>query len=272
MNVLTLGGSKNIGYYSSIRLLDAGSTVTFLLRNASCFDSDKKIQKYVTLGKAFLFKGDGLVQDDVRKAWEAAEKNGKKPVDLLLFTVGGVPSFELTKGLVVKPYNLVTQCFLNVLTTIPPNSPRPKIVAISSTGVTKSSFASVPAPIKLLYSSMKSIHYDKQGVERVAHHCAGWNWNDAEVGSPVLSANWRTQEGLPEAGTLRDVLLVRPGILTDGKCMADEEGIEGKPPYRASEEDIRGWTVSRQDVAHFIADAVLNRWEEYRNKSVTIVY
>ena len=107
MNVLTIGGSKNIGYYSSIRLLgkfhlqlpssiflnfiriDAGSIVTFLLRNASCFNDDEKIQKYVASGKAFLCKGDGLVQDDVRKAWEAAEKNGKKPVDLLLFTVGG---------------------------------------------------------------------------------------------------------------------------------------------------------------------------------------
>jgi NAD(P)-dependent dehydrogenase (short-subunit alcohol dehydrogenase family) len=107
MKVLTIGGSRNIGYYSSVRLLSAfpfpsfsftcphvfwvekGATVTFLLRNTAVFDQDKVIQEYVKSGKANLVKGDALVKDDCKKAWEEAEKaEHKGGVDILLFTVG----------------------------------------------------------------------------------------------------------------------------------------------------------------------------------------
>ena len=36
--------------------------------------------------------------------------------------------------------------------------------------------------------------------------------------------------------------------------------------------EVDGWTVSRRDVAHFIVDAVTNRWEEYGGRQVSIAY
>lgn len=60
--------------------------MTFLLRSPAAFDADEEIQKYVKSGHALLVKGDALVREDVRKAWETASKDRK--VDFLLFTVG----------------------------------------------------------------------------------------------------------------------------------------------------------------------------------------
>jgi len=86
LNVLVIGGSRHIGYYSALRFLDAGSTVTFLLRCPTAFDDDPTIQKYFKSGKARLVRGDGLVVADVQTVWAAASID--KPVDVLLFTVG----------------------------------------------------------------------------------------------------------------------------------------------------------------------------------------
>ena len=66
--------------------LDAGCTVTFLLRSPDIFDSDEVIQKYIKSGKAKVLKGDALVKDDVKRSWDEAAKS--RQVDLLLFTVG----------------------------------------------------------------------------------------------------------------------------------------------------------------------------------------
>lgn len=60
--------------------------MTFLLRSPASFDNNEDIQKYVKSGKALLLKGDAMVQQDVRRAWEEAGKFGN--IDLLLFTVG----------------------------------------------------------------------------------------------------------------------------------------------------------------------------------------
>ena len=106
MNVFALGASKNIGYYSAIRLLsmtppipfpidetnpviDKGATVTFLLRNTTAFDTDETIQSYVRSGKARLVKGDALNIGDVTRGWtEAQAATDKQHVDFVLFTVG----------------------------------------------------------------------------------------------------------------------------------------------------------------------------------------
>ncbi|KAF5389248.1 hypothetical protein D9757_003422 [Collybiopsis confluens] len=290
MNVLAIGASKNIGYFASLRLLgevvqripsqdapnflmilsDAGCTVTFMLRSPSVFDSDGAIQAHVRSGKAHLIKGDALALSDVKEGWSSALGHG--PVDAVLFTVGGKPDFKLTKGFVTKPANLCTQGILNVLCSLPQQPSPPKIVTFSSTGVTKASHDTLPTPLKMVYSMITVPHRDKLGVERVVSHCGGWKWDtkgDGELPEFILEKGWKETEGLPAAGTFKNILLIRPGFLTDGECLADDKG-EGA--YRVVEGDVRGWTVSRKDVGHFVADAVLNRWNEYANKCVTVVY
>ncbi|KAJ3514207.1 hypothetical protein NLJ89_g2500 [Agrocybe chaxingu] len=276
LNVLAIGSSRNIGYFSSIRLLDSGATVTFLLRSPAVFDADETIQKYVKAGKARLLKGDALVKEDVQRAWDEARKDG--PVDVLLFTVGGTPKFSLTKGAVIEPANLVTQSLFNALCTLPTSQPQPRIITISSTGLTRTSHADLPFALKPVYSYLLAVpHKDKVGAERLVSHCAGWTWNtkdDGEPGDEIMGEEWKKREGLPAEGSLKRFLVIRPALLTDGECKAEDEKEKkkGKPAYRVSEGELGGWTVSRKDVAHFVADAILNRWSEYENKRVSIAY
>ncbi|CAA7270997.1 unnamed protein product [Cyclocybe aegerita] len=279
LNVLAIGSSRNIGYYSSIRLLNSGATVTFLLRSPGVFDADETIQKYIKAGKAHLVKGDALVKEDVQRVWDEAGKHG--PVDVLLFTVGGTPKFSFTKGFVIDPANLVTQSLFNALCTIPTSEPQPRVITISSTGLTRTSHAKLPLPLKPFYGHFLALpHKDKVGAERLVAHCAGWSWNTKDDGEPeddIMGAKgdeWKKREGLPAEGSLKRALVIRPAFLTDGECKAEDEKEKkkGKPGYRVSEGELGGWTVSRKDVAHFVADAILNRWSEFENKRVNIAH
>ncbi|KAG5636651.1 hypothetical protein DXG03_004696 [Asterophora parasitica] len=205
MNILVIGGSRNVGYFASLRFLGAsssyhrmegslliaavevGHTVTFLLRNTSVFDNDADVQQYLRSNQAYL----------------------------------------------VVP---------------------------------------LPSLLKPVYGYLIAVpHRDKVGVERVMAHVAGWKWNDKEDGElveNVLDAQGRWRNGLPTEGTLKEVLVIRPAIFTDGDCLAES----GKKMCRVSEKELGGWTVSRKDVAHFVADAALNRWGEFKGKRVNIAY
>ena len=105
MNVYAIGASRNIGYYSAVRLLSAsnpflrrtmadyraiekGATVTFLLRSLNVFETDELIQGYVKSGHVRLVQGDALKAEDVAKGWEAAQEGPQSHVDLVLFTLG----------------------------------------------------------------------------------------------------------------------------------------------------------------------------------------
>ncbi|KAJ7217724.1 hypothetical protein GGX14DRAFT_695793 [Mycena pura] len=256
------------------RLLEKGATVTFLLRSTSVFDGDSIIQKYVQSGHARLLKGDALVAADTQRAWDVAGV-----VDAVIFTVGGYPSFHLLKGFVLTPPNLVTQCFLNVICTMPTQSdaPQPKIIAFSSTGVTPAAHAALPLPLKPLYSILAAApHRDKVGMERVIAHCAGWHWDpkaDSEPSVEIMGQGWKERNGLPAAGTLKHALVIRAGLLTDGPSVADEIAKTGKgKSYRVSENELGGYTISRKDAAHFVVDALTVRWDEFNNKRVNLTY
>ncbi|KAF8646926.1 hypothetical protein AX16_007018 [Volvariella volvacea WC 439] len=275
-NVVAIGASRNIGYYASLQFLAAGANVTFLLRNTSIFDNDAEIQKHVKSGKAILLQGDALVAADVQRAWDEGAKNG--PVDLLLFTVGGHPSFHPFKGAVINPTNLVTQSLLNVLATMPTTTPAPRLITLSSTGLTKTSHASLPFALKPLYGYLLAVpHADKAGSERAVFHAAGWEWNpaDDEPSEELMGSEWRERlDRRFKDAPLKRVLVIRPSMLTDGECVAEKnlKGQAAKAPYRVSEGELGGWTVSRRDVAHFVVDAVQNRWDEYEGKIVNISY
>ncbi|KXN89299.1 hypothetical protein AN958_05803 [Leucoagaricus sp. SymC.cos] len=296
LNVLAIGASRNIGYYSSLKLLQHGATVTFLLRNPTTFDNDTEIQKFVSSGHARLVKGDALVKDDVARVWAAAiDRNDQRRIDYLLFTLGGTPKFSPTKGFVVSPPNLVTQSLLNTLSTLPLSQLPfpPKILTISSTGLTPTSHASLPPLLKPMYGYLlASPHADKVGAEQVMHHVtANWTWNtqaDSEAEAGILPEGWEKTEGLPAESSLQHVIVIRPSLLTDGKSLGEkydtlrEEGKEKEiqkmrkkgQPYRVSTgtQELGGYTVARKDVAHFIVELFLNRWNEYDNKVVHISY
>ena len=113
LNVLSVGGSRHIGYHASLRLLSTsfeslkfsrthdstgnGATVTFLMRSPSAFDSDEEVQKYVKQGTAKLVKGDALVAEDFQMiadempsfAARAGDEGGPEVVGLFSDPVAG---------------------------------------------------------------------------------------------------------------------------------------------------------------------------------------
>lgn len=81
---------------------------------------------------------------------------------------------------------------------------------------------------------------------------------------------------MPEAGSVKNAVVIRAAFLLDGKCradqMKDDKGKGGKMPYRVQEGDIKGWSVSRRDVAHFVVEDVLAEWSKWEGKCVSIAY
>lgn len=121
---LVIGGSRNIGYHSAIRLLGEltpfsynshvltsraalGATVTFLLRSPQVFEQDDTIQQYIKEGKAHLVQGDALVKSDVSRAWSEAQHQDGRPADFLIFTVGASnPFYKFASQNFTHPYTI----------------------------------------------------------------------------------------------------------------------------------------------------------------------
>ncbi|TFY58540.1 hypothetical protein EVG20_g8112 [Dentipellis fragilis] len=274
-NVYALGASRNIGYYASLRLLKKGATVTFLLRNLSVFDEDAEIQSYIKAGKARLVKGDALNREDVAAGWTSAGQVG--PIDLLLFTVGGTPNFSLRHGLVLATPDLCTRSILNALSTLPRTQPTPRIVVVTSTGLSDTASADLPYAIRALYTLLHAMHADKLGAERVLLRVQGSPLpaDKKDAGLELLPAGWESIEGLPAEGALPELVIVRPALLTDGACCAESGNKKDEYRIRAEGDKAvpKGYTISRRDVAHFIVERLLgSEWDTYKGKGVSLAY
>lgn len=172
--------------------------------------------------------------------------------------------------------DLVTKCIQNVLCEMPKPAgvPLPKLITLSSTGVSPSSRKKTPFALRPLYGYLISEQLkDKLGMERVVSHCAGWTWNpeDGEPGTEIVGEGWKEREGLPVPGSLNNAMVLRASVLFDGACKADSAK-PGRLPYHAVEGPDGGWDISRKDVAHFIFEAVTKNWQKYGNKTISVSY
>ncbi|KAF8577249.1 hypothetical protein K439DRAFT_1639858 [Ramaria rubella] len=267
MYILAIGASKNIGYLSSLRLLGEGHNVTFLLRKLSVFDEDPKMQAHVQAGRAKLIQGDATVKSDVQRALDEASINGQ--LDAVLLSVGGKPSFSPLRGFIINPPNLCCLSLYNVLLSIPegtPASPQPKLVIVSANGVTKASHNALPLSVKLLFNCLgKSPHADKLAMERAAFHAANWAWLEANPKEmdAFLGLHW--QKELRAPGFLKNLVIIRPTILTDG----DDKPATGI--YKATTEELRGaYSIARKEVSHFVVEGVLKHWDQWGGKVISI--
>ncbi|KAG9046595.1 hypothetical protein FS842_000839 [Serendipita sp. 407] len=263
MKIFAMGASKNIGYIVTQHFLAAGHSVVFLLRSTSAFDRDETMQSYIQAGKVTLVKGDGLVKSDVEDAWSKA--NQDRPVDLVLFTVGGALKFQMSKGFFIETPNLTTKCASNLLQAIVASNPRemPRLVAVSSTGITKKSHDTLPFVMRQMYTYMlPSPHADKLGLERLLQHAMGRPWEEnVEPNEEVLPSDWK--KDYPAAGFLPNMVVVRPAFLTDGR----ETGT-----YKVSPDDFSSYTISRRDVAHFIGKRLLPEFDTWSGSIVNVGY
>lgn len=253
-------------------------------------------------------KGDALNTQDVANAWSKAADNERGTVDFAIFTIGQSgssilkilarsdivkgatqASVSLTKGLISEPRNLCAQSVLNLLCTMPKSEPQPKFIFVTSLGVTKASHETLPWILKPLYSWGLAIpHADKLGAERVIHHCAAEEWVESEPGAEIMDNEgvaWLEREGLPSPGELKHWAIVRPALLLNGACKGDEapkntkqkcdkEPKEPKEPYKVLDDSgfSMGHTISRRDVAHFLAEGLVKNWETWQGRIVGISY
>jgi len=291
MHILVFGGSRNIGYFATLRLLNQGHSATLLLRNEKVFDEDEQMKRFVESGTAQLVQGDALVPEDVKRAWEKATDSGRG-VDYVLFTIGATPdmaSFKVTKGYTINPPNITTKAILNVLCTMPDTTPRSKIIGITSMGVTKDS--PTPLVFKPLYAYLlREPHADKLGLERVLAHAGGRKWEDREPREDLTTVDgvkWQDRESLPASGSL-EVLVIRPSMLVEQKQKGTPASATSEPPstenepgakkdddekvkYRVGGPELKGtYTIAREEVGHFIAENAMKNWDEFKGKAITV--
>jgi len=219
----------------------------------------------------------------VQKGWEAAaapeSPGGARGVDVLLFAVGSSSAkLHPLKGVIISPFNISTQTLINTLSTIPTDVPSPRIVPVTSIGLTKESHDALPLMTRALYSYLlDGPHDDKKGAEIVLAHVMGASVEESlsPTDKQVLPEGWKDTPGLPAAGSLAsNVAIVRPIWLTNGECRSDEKGNDA---YRVRAEGYLpvegGYRISRKDVAHFIAERLLEgEWDTWKGKGIALAY
>ncbi|KAG8897132.1 hypothetical protein FRB99_008426, partial [Tulasnella sp. 403] len=140
---------------------------------------------------------------------------------------------------------------------------KPRIIAISSHGVTKATHATLPLLTLPIMATIKAPHADKRGMERLVYHAAAITpeWDERDTPGPdILPAGWEESAG--PKGRWSGVV-IRAALLTDGK----ETGKHRTGPA------LKGmWTISRRDVAHFIVNDLLKNWSTYEGQGISVGY
>lgn len=216
----------------------------------------------------------------------------------LSLIVGATPdmsSFKLTKGFTINPPNITTKAILNILCTIPESIPPPKVIAVTSTGVTKDS--PIPLVYRPLYGYLlRGPHADKLGLERILAHATGRKWDDKEPREDITTVEgvkWTDRDGLPTTGSVETLVLRLPMLVeqkqkgppSKGKATAasqpsdaDDQNQadankeeEEKPKYRVGGPELRGlYSISREEAGYFIAEDAVKNWDQYKGKAITV--
>jgi hypothetical protein len=183
----------------------------------------------------------------------------------LEFSISGHPNpkFHPTKGFIIDPPDLCTVSLLNTLRCVAATNVRPKLVILTSTGVTSQSHSVLPLPMKGLYwYLLRGTLQDKRGIETLLYHGLGKEYETGQTPGPhILPDGW--EKDLPSPGWLKSGVVIRAALLTDGPMTRT---------YRAAVGDFPCYRVSRADVGHFIAEGLLNEWGKWEGNVVCVGY
>lgn len=141
-------------------------------------------------------------------------------------------------------------------------------------GITSAGYKKLPIILKPVYSFvLASVQDDKLGVENIAARYVGRVLPDTAK-PEVLPSNWTDEEGVMDRGEYKKIVVIRPTVLTDGECQGDLVSAGGKTPYRLVEDDITGYSISRKDIAHFVAEELTKDevWVKWEGKCAAISY
>jgi hypothetical protein len=159
-----------------------------------------------------------------------------------------------------------------------PQSTPPRVIIITSNGVTKKSHRALPGMMKIISNVLLTDAFrDKRAAEHLL--ASAISSSGADFGCSEEEVKELEKVGLLEVGWKEltkpiigvEALVVRPSRLVDGECLAEAAAADAKskkatktsmkkdgPPFRTGPEDLPGaWKVSRKDVAWFIAKVVM---------------
>jgi putative NADH-flavin reductase len=221
VQVAVLGGSKGCSRAMVIQGLEKGQHQYRLLVRNPNNMDYIEDQKK----KITIIQGDAL---DAKAVKETVQNT-----DVIIYSIGS--AFDMKTRSMVSPglCHATMAVLLEVLKNLPENERPKRLVVVSTTGL--DNMKEVPYLFQPLYHFLlHAPHEDKKELERLV----------VDQDSPI-----------------RDWIIVRPSLLTDGKLV-------GK--YRA-DVGISGYTVSRQDVGHFLLDQCIEP-TTWINKKVVVTY
>jgi hypothetical protein len=257
--ILFLGATGGVGLSALKHSLAAGHTCIAIQRTPSNLLTQlaPAEQKAITIH-------EGNAHDTALVTRALANPNAPgRLVDSIVFSIGGKPSFTLSGGLTVDDWHVCEKGMHTLLAALdaarrspsprssssggkPGLQGRPRIVAVSSTGITKLK-RDVPLAFTFLYHVLlKKPHEDKRAME----------------------------QALIQSG--EDFTVVRASLLTDGAELGADKvrvGLED-PVARTVESSAVGYTVSRSDVGRWIWENVVEGSDQGRfvRKAATLTY
>ncbi|KAK4685383.1 hypothetical protein P7C73_g4764, partial [Tremellales sp. Uapishka_1] len=238
MHVVLLGASRGVGYHTLLNLLqDSTNKCTVLLRDPSKLESDPKIPA----GSVEIVKGDATVVDDLRKLFTTK-------VDLVVSSIGGVPTFGLSGIKLVGQQDLCTaaaRALVRVLSELEAEDV-PRVVAVSSMGIGENHKVMPFLMRQLYYWTLESAHADKEGMEYVLLRASRTQSPPADVSAPL--PRLISPDALKETkeGFLDELIIVRPAALVGDAAARDESVVKVG-------EELATYTVRRSEVGRFIA-------------------
>jgi NAD(P)-dependent dehydrogenase (short-subunit alcohol dehydrogenase family) len=165
MTAIVTGASGGIGSASAELLLRDGATVMILARRKDVLEETKaELLAAVPDGRVEMFVGDGMVEADIKAAFDKAHAIHNR-LDMVVATVGGGNGFKPMLMLDAETFRAqfdrnVVSAFLAIRYGAPLMQPGGSIVCISSTAA------------KLPFNGLAAYHTAKGGLENLVRAAA----------------------------------------------------------------------------------------------------
>ncbi|KAI9487567.1 MAG: hypothetical protein EXX96DRAFT_615334 [Benjaminiella poitrasii] len=221
VKISVLGGSKGCARAMVLQGLEEGKHEFKLLIR----NSNKMEYTEEQKNKIDIIEGDALDTAAVRRTVQNT--------DVIVYSIGS--AFDMKTRSMVSPAlcHDTMNILIKVLEDLPENERPKRLVAVSTTGL--EGMKEVPYLFRPLYHFLlHEPHQDKQKLEDLVEH---------------------------ENKSVRDWIIVRPSLLTNGKLVRNYKADVG----------ISGYTISREDVGHFLLHQCLES-TAWIHKKVVVTY
>jgi hypothetical protein len=140
----------------------------------------------------------------------------------------------------------------------------------SATGV--AALPALPALHRAFYPTLLAApHHDveKLGLEvvlaHIARHAGEWVSPFERTEAAILPEDRAPAAGLPTAGALPEVVLIRPTWLADGLAKGQYRVLKDYGCRKCK-------TMSREDVAYLFAELIMPRWDEFKGNAIVVAF